>query len=1022
MDTHFHKGFFRVVLGLVLLLTLFGARAQAGNLPAPAAPESKVDSQLWATLQAEGSSDFFIWLKEKADLSPAYALTTKEAKGRFVFETLRDTAERTQQPLRAALTRQGMTFQPFYIANKIYVSAGSLAQVQSLAARPDVARLTPNHTFQLQEPFVNPTPDAHINAVESNLTFVKAPQAWALGYTGSGAVLAGNDTGLDWTHPTIKPQYRGWNGFSANHNYNWWDATGTYPLVPGDGHGHGTHTTGTMVGSDGGANEIGMAPGAKTIHCKNMTDLGSGSDATFTTCFQWDLAPWDLSGFSPDPSQAPDAINNSWGYWGGNQPQFEDEIAALQAAGIAVEASAGNEGSSCATLRSPGDYLAVMTTGSVSHTGPFPGTITGFSSRGPSDLYPGEYFPDVMAPGQNIRSSLPGGAYASWSGTSMAGPHVTALIGLMWAAAPALQGNVNQTFDIIRDTAMPLTGQNGSNCGGNYTFGPNNDWGHGTINALAAVQEAIAATSLDFDAWIEDTDYDTVGPVDNGYEPSTGTSLWKSRGIWVRQTCDNGVIPQDPEYGQQNCVYVKVFNNGPYAAPPQIANGMVEVYWADASVGLSWPTQWTLIDSVPLSNLAAGGTTTLSVPWSPAGVGHYCLVARIVSAGDPINTNSSNIPTYTAYNNNVAWRNVNVVNLNPFAPMKAVQFILRNVTEAAQFVDLGFGPANDVEQSFLERGTVTVHFAPEMFQRWVGAGAQGYGFEVIGENTLQIVDVRGARFAQIPLGFEEEYPVDVTFQVDPAITEKAVYHMDAIQYVNGKDGVGGVGYEITVEPAANPTADLGDAPDSTNNMGTAMLAYPGVAAQFPVVFNDSIPGPLHRAPLADAWLGGRASLENEADLLPDQDGVANIDPLAGVANQDFFDDGANVAGLVLPQCAMTKLTYTMSVVGPKVNRYINVWFDFNRDGDWNDTFRCLQGTKKLTVKEWAVANRAVSRGPGVYVLSTTQFVSATPPSLDRPMWMRITLSETGVPTAGDGRGPAQGFLYGETEDYYLTGN
>lgn len=1015
------RSFSVVLASLILLLaTILVSRAQAGNLAEGGRPSAKIDSQLWTALQTQSTSDFFIIMAEQADLSPAYALTTKAAKGEFVFNTLRATADRTQKGVRDQLTRQGLAFQPFYISNKIYVPVGNQALALALVARSDVARLTSNRAFELQEPFANPLPDAHINAVESNLTFVKAPQLWALGYTGVGTVLAGNDTGLDWNHPTIKPHYRGWDGFTADHNYNWWDATGFYTTAPADGHGHGTHTTGTMVGDDGGSNQIGMAPGAQTIHCKNITDWGSGDDTTFTECFQWDLAPWDLSGNNPDPSKAPDAINNSWGYWGGNQPQFEDEIAALQAAGIAVEVSAGNEGSSCATLRSPGDYLAVMTTGSVQHTAPYPGTITYFSSRGPSDLYPGEYFPDVMAPGENIRSAFPGGSYVSWSGTSMSGPHVTALIGLIWSAAPALQGNVAQTFNIIRDTAMPLTGQTGSNCGGNYTFGPNDDWGHGTINALAAVQEAIAATSPAFDAWIEDTDYDTVGPVDNGYQPSTGTSLWKSRGIWVRQNCDNGIIPQDPEYGQENCVYVKVFNNGPYAIPPQIANGMLEIYWADASVGLSWPTQWTLIDSVAISNLAAGGTVTLGAPWWPASVGHYCLIARIVSAGDPIVTNSSWVPTYTQFNNNVAWRNVNVVNLNPFAPMKDVEFILRNVTAGANLVDLWIGPANLEERSFLEQGKVTVRLTPEVFQAWMENGAQGYGFEIIEENTLAVIDIGGARLDGIPLAYEEAYPVQMTLAVNPDISAEALYHLDAVQYAAG-EMVGGVGYAITVEPAAAPTADLGDAPDSTNNLGAAMQAYPGVAAHFPVVFNDPIPGPLHLAPLADAWLGANASLENEADLLPDQDGVSNIDPLAGVANQDFFDDGVNVTGLVWPQCSAIKLTYKMKVVGPKVNRYVNVWLDFNRDGDWNDSYRCLQGTKKVTVREWAVQNRAVSRGPGVYTLSTPQFAADAPPSPDRPLWMRITLSDTPAPTPGDGRGPAQGYHFGETEDYYLTG-
>jgi subtilisin family serine protease len=456
-------------------------------------PLSKIESQLLKDFREETQLDFFIWMAEKADLSPAAKLTTKAEKGAFVFNALRETADRTQRDVRAILDAEGVSYESFYISNKILVWGGDQGLLLSLAARSDVSALAANHTYQLEEPFINPKESGQsLAAVESNISFVNADDVWAMGIDGSGTVIAGNDTGLDWDHPALINQYRGWDGAAADHNYNWWDATGTYPTVPNDGHGHGTHTTGTMVGDDGGTNQIGMAPGARTIHCKNMDNGGSGEDVTFTTCFQWDLAPWDLNGQNPRPDLAPDDINNSWRYFGGNIPIFMDEIAALQSAGILVEVSAGNEGNECQTLGSPSDYGNVLTTGSVNHEGgSLPGTLTWFSSRGPSFLT-SEYIPDIMAPGENIRSSVPGGGYeGGWSGTSMSGPHVTGLIGLMWSANPGLRGLITETQQIILQTAVPLSGQNGSNCGGDYTTGPNHDWGYGTIDALAAVQTAI---------------------------------------------------------------------------------------------------------------------------------------------------------------------------------------------------------------------------------------------------------------------------------------------------------------------------------------------------------------------------------------------------------------------------------------------------------------------------------------------------------------------------------------------------
>lgn len=488
---------FIAFFAITWLLSNNGLQAQT---PDPLSPQEQVDvldkiePLVLTQIESSGQTEFFIWMTEKADLSPAYNLETKEEKGQFVFETLRETAARSQAELRKQFDSNGTEYRPFYISNKILVFNGTQTMVMDIATRADVARITANHTYQLQEP-AKSSKGGSPQAIETNITFINADDVWGLGYTGSGILLAGNDTGLDETHPTILPHYRGCQNpptcSTIDHNYNWWDATNTYPLDPDDGHGHGTHTTGTMVGDDGGANQIGVAPGAQTVHCKNMTDTGNGTDLTFSTCFEWDLAPWDLSGANPRPDLAPDAINNSWGYNGGGQTQFRDEIAALQAAGILVELSAGNSGPSCSSLGSPGDYQEVLTTGSINHaSGSMPGTITGSSSRGPSSL-DGNYFPDVMAPGENIRSALPGNSYGSWGGTSMSGPHVTALVGLMWSASPALRGDIDTTVDIIRNTAVPLTGQNGSSCGGDYTTGPNNDWGFGTIDALAAVQEAI---------------------------------------------------------------------------------------------------------------------------------------------------------------------------------------------------------------------------------------------------------------------------------------------------------------------------------------------------------------------------------------------------------------------------------------------------------------------------------------------------------------------------------------------------
>jgi subtilisin family serine protease len=178
-----------------------------------------------------GSADFFVTMVKQADLSKADQLQTKEDKGEFVFQTLVATADSTQADLRAYLDSQGVKYTSFYIVNTILVKAGTLDLAMAIADRKDVSQISSNHTYQLDEPMIDPKAPNIPAGIEPNISFVNAPEVWALGYTGQGMVIAGNDTGLDETHPAIKAHYRGCvdppTCTSYDHNYNWWDATGT---------------------------------------------------------------------------------------------------------------------------------------------------------------------------------------------------------------------------------------------------------------------------------------------------------------------------------------------------------------------------------------------------------------------------------------------------------------------------------------------------------------------------------------------------------------------------------------------------------------------------------------------------------------------------------------------------------------------------------------------------------------------------------------------------------------------------
>jgi hypothetical protein len=233
--------------------------------------------------------------------------------------------------------------------------------------------------------------------------------------------------------------------------------------------------------------------------------------------------------------------------------------------------------------------------------------------------------------------------------------------------------------------------------------------------------------------------------------------------------------------------------------------------------------------------------------------------------------------------------------------------------------------------------------------------------------------------------------------------------------------------------AAPPTSDLGDAPDRTNHFGAPMTAYPGVPAFYPVVFDPGLgipQGPRFANPIRNGWLGQDFSGEQDADLLPDADGITNIDPPTNTPNRDRFDDGVNPPNggiLKLPQCAQTQLRYivTGAPAVPIPNAYVNVWFDWNRDGDWADRLTCTTSTGAVViVDEWAVKNQPVTIVPGSAVWITPLFYSFhTGPSRDT--WMRIQIAESGAvanPTTGipDGRGPGGGYGYGEVEDYFVV--
>jgi serine protease AprX len=480
---------------------------------------SKIAPFLARQLEAGGEVEFFIRLREQADLSgfrDFRAAPAKAERGRYVYDQLRRVAQRSQEGLVRWLDARGVAYRRFYIVNMILVR-GNLALAEALAARPDVERLEANPTVRAALP--RPRSQVESASAEADLiswgvSDIQANQVWSLyGVRGQGIVVAGNDTGVDWDHPALKPHYRGWNGTSADHNYNWHDAIhgdiGTpnsnpcgYNLaVPCDDDNHGTHTLGTMIGDDGAGNQIGVAPGAQWIGCRNM-DNGDGNPASYAECFEFFLAPYPIGGnplTDGRPDLAPDVINNSWGCppsEGCAADTLKQIVETVRAAGILVVASAGNSGPACGSVKDPPAlYDASFSVGAYEKGIGNQYTIAGFSSRGPVTIDgSGRIKPDLAAPGVNIRSSIRGTGYqGGWSGTSMAAPHVAGAAALLWSADPSLRGDVASTELVLTQAAIP---QIETICGGDADGQPNNVWGWGRLNARAALEQALPPGTL----------------------------------------------------------------------------------------------------------------------------------------------------------------------------------------------------------------------------------------------------------------------------------------------------------------------------------------------------------------------------------------------------------------------------------------------------------------------------------------------------------------------------------------------
>jgi subtilisin family serine protease len=290
---------------------------------------------------------------------------------------------------------------------------------------------------------------------------VEADQAWAAGYDGAGTVIAVIDTGVDKTHPflaggVVEEACYSFNGTCPNGE--------TSQIGPGAGIAcefdpfqcfHGTHVAGIAAGNGAGAGEpfSGVARGAHLM----AVQVFSRIDDAITCSFFGLPAPCALSATSDVMAGLErvyevhalhnfSAVNMSLGGSPSSTPCDSNPLKAaidnLRSVEIATVVSSGNSGSTD-SISDPACVSSAVSVGATTKSD----TIASFSNVAP--------FLSLMAPGEQILSSVPGGDFAVASGTSMAAPHVAGAWAILRQANP--NATVSEILDTLRQTGLPVT-------------------------------------------------------------------------------------------------------------------------------------------------------------------------------------------------------------------------------------------------------------------------------------------------------------------------------------------------------------------------------------------------------------------------------------------------------------------------------------------------------------------------------------------------------------------------------------
>jgi len=399
--------------------------------------------------------------------NPTLSSLSGADKASLMTTLMKQLTSQSQSPFMSIINQfgAGTKATPFYISNVISMKDVNLPLINALATVPG--------PFTLREEQIFSGGDIESSPGQNNISSlaargqwsvekIEAPAVWDNGIFGEGILIANIDSGVYKDHEALRDNFAG----------AWKDAVNGQDDQPYDDHGHGTHTMGTICGRSRG---IGVAPGATWIACKALDSLNRGSEQSLLSCGQWIFEQRPL----------PHVVCNSWGGDRGGNTWYNNVISSWRSVGIIPVFSIGNDGNQCGTARSPGDQDNLISVGNTDIND----VVARTSSRGPA-VRSRKTKPEVSAPGENVWSASNNGdtQYRSFSGTSMAAPHVTGAIALMLQANPGLQFN-DILLTLTRSADRPKASKADLKCepSNSKTTYPNNAYGYGRINVRKAI-------------------------------------------------------------------------------------------------------------------------------------------------------------------------------------------------------------------------------------------------------------------------------------------------------------------------------------------------------------------------------------------------------------------------------------------------------------------------------------------------------------------------------------------------------